>query len=212
MKARSSRLMLRLSIYVTSAGILSILVNLTANLFSNKSLNTSWYYALIIILGVASAVFGLLQILPDQQRQQEAHQRDVTVNNAAPTQDDFLSDLVLEDTRQQALIQLISDSASRLPDLPPKQQQAILAYVSDLIKKRKQIERLTKKQSYPIKVTTEIDGIPITIETPDIEEAGDIVDLLTQRIQNTSSIATEKKAQIVVRESAETYQTENNPE
>lgn len=214
MNAQSSRLMLRLSIYVTSAAILSILVNLSANLLSNKSLNTSWYYALIIILGAASAVFGLLQILPKQQRHQEAHQHDVTVNNATPTQGDLLSDLVLEDIRQQVVMNLLS----KLTDLPPKQQQARLALINNLLEKDSQtrLERLikTQKENYPIKVTTEIDGIPITIETPDVEKAGDIVDLMTQRIHTTSALASEKKRQqSVVRENTETYKTwEDNPE
>lgn len=211
MKAQSTRLLLRLSIYVTSAAILSILVNLLANLFSNKSLNTLWYYALIIILGAASAVFGLLQILPTkQQKQREADQHNITVNNATPTREDLLSDLAIEDTRQQVLLKLFS----QITDLPPKQQQAILASLSDFVEKDSQawVERLAKKQSYPVKVTTEIDGIPITIEAPDVEKAGDMVDLMTQRIQNASALASERKAQSVVRENTETYNTENNPE
>jgi hypothetical protein len=213
-KAQSSRLTLRLSIYVTSAAILSILVNLSANLLSNKSLNTSWYYALIIILGAASAVFGLLQILPvKQQKQRAAEQHDIIVNNAAPIREDLLSDLVLEDIRQQALVDLFS----KLTDLPPKQRQAISASLSDLIEKDLQmrIERLvkTQKENFPIKVTTEIDGIPITIETPDVEKAGDIVDLMAQRIQSTSALASEKNLQqSVVKEGRETYKTEINPE
>jgi hypothetical protein len=209
MKVQSSRLVLRLSIYVTSAGILSLLINLSANLFSNRSLNTSWYYGLIIILGVASAVFGLLQILPiKQQKQREADQHDITVNNAAPTRQDLLADLELEEIRQRVLLNLFSE----ITDLPPKQQEATLVLLSNLLEKERKHLAQMPNQSYPVKVTTEIDGVPITIEAPDVEKAGDMVDLMTQRIQTASALASEKKAQSVVRESAETYKTESNPE
>lgn len=70
----------------------------------------------------------------------------------------------------------------------------------------------TQLNNTAIKVTTEIDGVPITIEAPDVEKAGDMVDLMTKRIQTTSALASEKKAQSVVRESTGAYKPENNPE
>ncbi len=199
MKIASGRLLLRVSIGVTCAAILSIVVNLLANIFFGKSLNTSWYYALVIVLGAASAVLGLLQVLPIKQQKHQAAQQQVA------------------DSTNKAHKSLFPDLASVLTDLPPRQRQALLDSLGDLIEKdfQARIERLVKeqKQNYPIKVTTEIDGIPITIETPDLEKAGDIVNLMTQRIQTISALAAEKKLQqSVVKENTETYKTESNPE
>lgn len=199
MKISSSRLLLRASIGVTCAAILSIVINLLANIFFGKSLNTAGYYTVVIVLGAASAVLGLLQVLPvRQQKHKEAHQQ-------------------VADSPDKANEDLLSDLASALTDLSPRQRQAMLDSLGDLIEKdfQARIERLVKeqKQNYPIKVTTEIDGIPITIETPDIEKAGDIVNLMTQRIQTISALAAEKKLQqSVVRENTEIYKTEENPE
>lgn len=61
---------------------------------------------------------------------------------------------------------------------------------------------------YPIKITLELDGIPITIETPDLEGAEEIMKLAQRLHANHSSIAVEKTPQGVLKEGESTYQTE----
>ncbi|SRR5712691_520325 len=68
----------------------------------------------------------------------------------------------------------------------------------------------TQQQDYPVKVTMEINGTPVTIESPDVGKIEDIMKHLTQSIQ-ASNLA-EAKAQLHVREDKEPYKTESNPE
>jgi hypothetical protein len=67
-----------------------------------------------------------------------------------------------------------------------------------------------KQQNYPVKVTMEINGTPVTIESPDVGKVEDIMKLLTQVVQASSSIGTEAKAsQSLIRESEGTYQVDD---
>ncbi|HLX58710.1 MAG TPA: hypothetical protein VKR83_16955 [Ktedonobacteraceae bacterium] len=245
MKAQSSRL-LPVSIGVAIAAILSILINVLANILFGKSLNSSGYYALVIILAAASIVFGVLQILPGSLASSRA-------NDAQQTHPGLLeSDIYGE---KHALHNLVSDIIQQAyPDLVSElnrhyksQEQMIstlfkkLMYDLEEITKQnrlmlnerdvtyKQLDHLTddfkansqqlsiitqqlkdnsqqNQQSHPIKLTIEIHGVPISIETPDENKAKDIANLLMQLTQTISSPAVEQKAQqSVVRESEGTY-------
>ncbi len=65
---------------------------------------------------------------------------------------------------------------------------------------------------YPIKITLELDGTPITIETPDLERAEEIMKLAQRLHANHSSIAVEKTPQRAIKESESTYQTDDSYE
>jgi hypothetical protein len=166
MKAPSSRVLFRLSVYVTSAAILSILINLFANVFSNKSLNSTGYYIIVIALSAASIVFGILQVWPKFSAFNRTNDEQQTYGNSSDTFGNKIS------------------------------------WESNDVK--------TQQQDYPVKVTMEINGTPVTIESPDVAKIEDILKHITQSTQ-ASNLA-EAKAQLRVRENTETYKTESNPE
>ena len=164
MRVQSSRLMLRLAIYVTSAAILSILINLFANVFANKSLNSTGYYIVVIALSAASIVFGILQVWP----RFSAFRR----------------------TDEQPTYVISSDTSGNK-----------VSWESNDVK--------NQQQDYPVKVTMEINGTPVTIESPDVGKIEDIMQHLTQSIQ-ASNLAEAKASQLRVREGKGTYKTEEN--
>jgi putative cell wall-binding protein len=63
-----------------------------------------------------------------------------------------------------------------------------------------------------LKITLEIDGTPITIETPDLERAEDIIKLAQRINTNHSSIAVEKTPQRAIKEGESTYKTDDSSE
>jgi peptidoglycan biosynthesis protein MviN/MurJ (putative lipid II flippase) len=65
---------------------------------------------------------------------------------------------------------------------------------------------------YPIKITLELDGIPITIETPDLQRVEEIMKLAQRINANHSSIAVEKTPQRAIKESEGPYQTDDSYE
>jgi len=65
---------------------------------------------------------------------------------------------------------------------------------------------------YPIKITLELDDIPITIETPDLEGAEEIMKLAKRLHANHTSIAAEKTPQRAIKESESTYKTNDSYE
>ena len=69
----------------------------------------------------------------------------------------------------------------------------------------------TPQQDSPVKVTMEINGTPVTIESPDVGKIEDIVKHLAQSIQ-ASNLAEAKATQLRVREGKGIYKTEDNPE
>jgi hypothetical protein len=162
MKTLSNRFLLQVSIGVTILAILSILIYWLANLFFGKILNTTGYYVLVIVLGVASAALGMLQVLP-------------------------------------------KFSAFHPASNEQQNYAASFEYDSDLLHSTR-----PQQQDYLVKVTMEINGTPITIESPDVGKIEDILKHLTQSIQATN--LAEAKAQLRVREATETYKTEGNPE
>lgn len=166
MKTLSSRLMLRVSIGVTSVAILSILANVFTSIVLGKPLNSPGYYALVIGLGAASAILGLFQVLPK------------------------LSAYSRENEELQSYITSFDAYGKSV------------GWDSNDVR--------TQQQDHPVKVTMEINGTPITIESPDVGKIEDIMRHLTQSIQ--ASNPTEASAsQIVVRENKETYKVEDNP-
>ncbi|MGH2493069.1 MAG: hypothetical protein ACRDIV_00010 [Ktedonobacteraceae bacterium] len=163
MKTLSNRFLLPVSIGVTSAAILSILVYVFTNIFFGSILNTTGYYVLVIVLGITSASLGMLQILP-------------------------------------------KFTASHFVSNQLQAYAAPLEYDSDTIHSTR-----NQQQGSPVKVTMEINGTPVTIESPDVGKIEDIMQHLTQSIQ-ASNVAEAKAAQLRVREGKGTYKTENNPE
>lgn len=180
MTAQSSRF-LKVAIYVTSAAILSILINVFANAFLNKSLNSTVYYIIVIALSIASIILGVLQILPR-----------------------FSSFSRLNDERQNSITSL--DYSSR---------EDIRSYNSSLENVDPALEIIpsfkTPSQDYSVKVTMKINGLPVTIESPDIGKIEDLVKNLAQDTQATNR-ANANPSQTAVRESKEAYETENNSE
>ncbi len=69
----------------------------------------------------------------------------------------------------------------------------------------------TQQQDYPVKVTMEINGTPVTIESPDVGKIEDIMMYITRSIQ-ASNLAGVGASQVHVKEGKETYKTESNPE
>src|SRR5579859_2316646 len=130
MTAQSSRFFLRLAIYVTSAAILSILINVFANAFLGKSLNSTIYYIIVIALGIASIILGILQILPK-----------------------FSAFNRSNDEEQTPVTSL--DYSSR---------ERVVPIVNPTIEINHHFK--TQQQDYPVKVTMEINGTPVTIESP----------------------------------------------
>ena len=163
MKTLSNRFLLLVSIGVTSAAILSILIYVFTNIFFGSILNTTGYYVLVIVLGITSASLGMLQVLPK-----------FTVSHFASNQ-----------------LQTYA---------------APLEYDSDTVHSTR-----TQPQDSPVKVTMEINGTPVTIESPDVGKIEDIVKHLAHSIQ-ASNLAEAKASQIRVREGKETYKIEDNPE
>lgn len=162
MKTLSSPSLLRVSIGVALTAVLTVLIYPFANIFFGKSLNTPWYFAILLILSAATIVLGMLQVL----------------GKAA----DLHQDSMENQTHFEAL-----------------------EFDSDLTHRVK-----TQQQGSPVKVTMEIYGTPITIESPDVGKIEDILKHLTQSIQ-ASNLA-EAKAQLHIREALETYRTESNSE
>lgn len=174
MTAQSSRF-LRLAIYVTSAAILSILINVFANAFLGKSLNSTIYYIIVIVLGIASIILGILQILPK-----------FSAFSRANDEEQILATSLDYSSRERAV-----------PTVNPTIE------ISHHFK--------TQQQDSPVKVTMEINGTHVTIESPDVGKIEDIVKHLAQDTK-TSNRANAQSSQAAVRESKQTYNAEDNPE
>lgn len=63
MKTLSSLSLLRVSIGIALAAVLTVLANPFANIFLGKSLNTPLYFAVLLTLSAATIVLGMLQVL-----------------------------------------------------------------------------------------------------------------------------------------------------
>lgn len=167
MNDRKSNTLLNTSIAVTGAAILAILASFFSYLFFKTSLNSPIYYGIVIVLAIASIVFGVVQILPRFFASSKA--------NILEEKESDVDYALLESIRQQTKYEVRGEP-----------------------------------QNYPVKVSMEINGTPVTIESSDVGKVEDIMKLLTQVIQASPSIVAETKAsQSVVREGKGTYQVDD---
>jgi hypothetical protein len=84
------------------------------------------------------------------------------------------------------------------------------AQIQELSRRSSEYETRLKQRSTPVKVTIDIKGTPLTIESSDVSKVEDIIKLLTKDIVGTSSVASQVKSSInVIRESEGTYKVDD---
>lgn len=171
-----SRTTLNTSIFVTSIAILGILLIWFSSLLFKISLNSPVYYGIVIVLTVASIVFGILQLTPVL----------LTLRHTRSERQTPLTSEELETENEQ---QAFYDSlASTLTELPAKQRQTVLYTLFHNEMERINLSSRSKEQNYPLKVTMEVKGTPVTIEMSDVEKVENIIKGVEQAIQASTNV------------------------
>lgn len=155
--------LLRVLLGVSMATVIVILIYPFANIVFGKSLNTPWYFAILLFLSAVTISLGLIYVLG-----------------------------------KAAIVHQDSDE--------------IQTYFNsfDLTDDARHSEK-AQQQDSPLKVTMDLYGTPITIESSDVGKIEDLMRYITRSIK-ASNLAEAKALHLRVRESTETYQTENNSE
>lgn len=247
-----SRTIVNTSIVISSAAIITIFASWFSPLLFNTSLNSPVYYGVVIVLAVASIVFGILQVMPGLlallHAKSEQDTSPILTESDTDSEQQSFSDLVSDieqkvfpdlvsvlnrhSDRQQETMSILDKNINQtlkeiaqqnhlmLKESEVRDQQ--LNYLTQELKNitqqnyqlLKERDLRNQQQSYPIRVTMEINGVPVTIETPDADKADDIVNLVTQRIQATASLMAERRRSqsSLFKESEETYKVEDNSE
>lgn len=164
MKVVSGSSLLRVTLGVAMATVLVILAYPFANIFFGKSLNTPWYFVILLSLSGATIVLGWLQVLGQATESRQ---------NSHHTQTHF-------------------DSL-----------ESIEEYYSDLAHRIK-----SQHQDSPLKVTMDVDGTPLTIESNDAGKVEDFVKFITRSIQ-ADNLAKAKASQLLIREETQFYKTDD---
>ena len=184
-----SRTIANTSILVTIITILVVLPGWFSALLFKTPLNSPIYYGIVIVLTIGTIVFGALQLKPGLLELR--HSKETGQIHTTSTESEFER-------------QMFHDSlTSTLSELPPRQQKAILDTLE-----RIDLEFRSKQENYPVKVTMEIKGSPVTIETPDVDKVEDIIKRVAQGLQGLPNTTDVKPS--IIRENEAPYQIDDS--
>jgi hypothetical protein len=190
-----SNAILNTTIAVTSAAIITVLVGLVYSLFFRTQLNSPIYYGIVIVMAAASILLAAFQIWPSFRffapRKLHTLDEGLIYPSLADTETE---QAFLDEVMHQAVIE---EMLQVISTLPPKQRRALidklgLTLDGQTIIDRKSIDTSIEKD-LPVKVTMEVKGTPITIESPDVRKVEEIMQQVTRDIQASSTDTSDKE-------------------
>lgn len=188
-----SNAILNTSIAVTVIAILTVLAGLLSSVFFNISLNSPLYYGIVFLLAVASVMLAVFQIwYPSVVRRR--------LKPGQPSQiHPLLADAYLKTEETRAIFDSV---ASKMVELPLLQRQALVKLLEQEFG-----SDIGNKDNYPVKVTMEVKGTPITIESPDVRKIEEIMQEISEGArQGLRRTQSDNIQQGIVREDIGTYQ------
>ena len=175
MRTGISRFILGASISVSAAAVIAILVNWLSLILSGKLLNSLEYYIVLLTLSGLSIAFGLLVVIKgflDLYRSRRKRSLELLRMDSEP-ENEYLA--------KENLASIIAE----ITNLPPGQRFELVKRLDSEVD-REEIGASSERGS-PVKVTMEVQGTPITVESPGVENIEEIIEQMAQALRKVQS-------------------------